>query len=199
MTQFIVDAKTFENERMFVERIICPGHSLPDQVFRDLSAFTFLNFDEIFTDVFFEAVQRFLQSIGDKELTFFVIEPDAVNYFFHHFKKYPLVKFDHASLTHDYMSSLFEDPGGSPADAVAYNSSKLVVHSDSSVWALYGSRDFELGILAFANSELRDRFAVYYPRIFDVETAIENVLVPAWASSAFPTNFRASLFANYGA
>jgi len=46
------------------------------------------------------------------------------------------------------MQALHEDPGGSPADAIAYNSDVMLVYPQSGPWAIYGDREMEIGIVA---------------------------------------------------
>ena len=134
-------------------------------------------------------------------MLFAVIEPDPERYFFHHFGKYPIIEVSVNDSEETFLKAVNEDPGGSPADAIIYNGRVIVVYSDSPVWALYGERDYEFCVAAFAREELKDAFVSSYgpERVFSIEEAVEQLLGPSFINSpaGVPADIRNNLVSNY--
>ena len=197
MKVFATDEHRLDDEYSSIASLVDVKNDLPSQVFvPGFSNFTFINFDDIFTGNFYEKISGFQRQINDDELTVFMLKPDPRLYFYHHFGNYPLMKFPASSSNKEYISALFADPGGSPADAVVYNSSVLLFYSTSLRWVIYGSRDFEVAIFASKDKILVDKFQRIYDKTFDVKSAIQNILEPAWVDQ-FPAEFRMQLLENY--
>ncbi|ASL46815.1 hypothetical protein bAD24_III05455 [Burkholderia sp. AD24] len=90
---------------------------------------------------------RFTDS-SDDAFAFVGLRPDPFNYFFHHFSKYPAIVFQPAHSEADYCRLLQSDPGGSPADALAYNTRGYVVLPISGGWITYGDESSEIAIFS---------------------------------------------------
>jgi len=198
MNLFVTNTHEFSEEVRVTSLLVNPEIDLPNQVFvSEFSKFTFINFDDIFSEEFFERLTTFLRYNNEDNLTVFVIDPDPELYFYHHFGKYPLMIIPISCSPQEYVSLMFSDPGESSADAIVYNSSRLVIHSSSLRWAIYGSRDFEVGIFASKDETALDTFKWIYHRTFDVTSVIENILQPAWSPNQFPVDFKKQLLTNY--
>src|SRR6266436_1975561 len=76
---------------------------------------------EICTPGFAGLLQRLMLWSCDMRANYIVLEPDPIWYFHRHFHKYPLLEIASDDSADAYLSSLQEDPGGSPADAVGIN------------------------------------------------------------------------------
>ncbi len=83
---------------------------------------------------------------GDDSCLYLVVEPDPEEYFWANFKKYPLVEIGKDDVASDYFSSLNEDPGGSPADAIGTNWAQFFIFPTSKKWFVIGRRDNETDV-----------------------------------------------------
>ena len=175
--------EAFSKEITMLKSIINWKKELPEQVFSSYKNFAILEFDYIFSKDFFEKISVFLNQIGEEELIFIVIDPNPKSYYFHNFGKYPFFKIHQSCTFEEYISILSKDPGNSPADAILYNSSRLIIHSDSLNWAIYGSRDFEVAIFATELDTIVQLFKQCIENTFDIESAIELVIEPAWGGN----------------
>jgi hypothetical protein len=93
---------------------------------------------EICTQGFAGLLQRLMHWSADMRANYIVLSPDPISYFHRHFHKYPLLEFTPGEQTDAYLSSLQEDPGGSPADAVGINWWEIVIVPPSSKWFVHG-------------------------------------------------------------
>ena len=82
-----------------------------------------LTFDDacLLTSDFGLLVQFLLSLSGDRYADYVVLVPDPIWYFHRHFGKYPAVRIDAGDSAEEYLASLNEDPGSSPADAIGTN------------------------------------------------------------------------------
>ncbi|MFM0248660.1 hypothetical protein [Paraburkholderia sediminicola] len=78
------------------------------------------------------------------------LRPDPVGYFFHHFSKFPAIIFQPTDSEADYCTMLQADPGGSPADALAFNTWAYVVLPSSGDWIAYGDDSKEIAVFSGA-------------------------------------------------
>lgn len=85
---------------------------------------------------------------SEDPFAFVGLRPDPFRYFFYHFSKYPAIVFQPAHSEADYCRLLQSDPGGSPADALAYNTWGYVVLPLSGGWITYGDDSSEIAIFS---------------------------------------------------
>jgi hypothetical protein len=85
------------------------------------------------------------------------LRPDPVGYFFNHFSKFPAIIFQPTDKEADYCAMLQADPGGSPADALAFNTWAYVILPRSRQWITYGDDSKE--IAAFLGTAEANEFA----------------------------------------
>lgn len=92
------------------------------------------------THHFFRVIRALQVSTKEEKDTFaFVgLRPDPVGYFFKHFSRFPAIVFRPADNEADYRTMLQTDPGGSPADALAFNTWAYAVFPQSGQWIAYG-------------------------------------------------------------
>jgi hypothetical protein len=198
MNDFITDRAPYLQAWQSLNELVVVDASLPNQVFQEnYRNFSFISFDDIFSEPFYEKMSFFARLLNETSFTMFVIKPDPESYFYRHFGKYPVIKMSNFATSGEFMKLVFEDPGGSSADAIAYNSTNLLIYPDSLRWGIYGSRDFEVGIFAGINQPMSEMFAQTYKSTFDVSAAIETFVEPAWGSSCLPDVCRNGLTQNY--
>lgn len=130
------------------------------------TALTRLTFDdaEVCTLKFANLLQELMEYSGDSTVYYVVLDPDPVHYFHRHFKKYPVLEISLGDSPESYISSLNQDPGGSPADAIGINWWTCVIVPPSLKWfvhALRSDRD-DSGHLWIPTDYL-DRVRVVYP------------------------------------
>ena len=195
----ITSRSDFETELQKIDRMVDRSAALPDQVFLPRPvAFHIIDFDQVWSAEFFHDVQRLTKRAGDASFTFAVLRPDPDSYYHAEFGKFPLLRFSHADPAQRYINELHEDPGDSPADAIAYSSAVILVYPMSERWAIYGDRDLEIGILAVTDKELEAavRTTAQSVRLFTPTEAVAELLPPVYRGTV-PEDVKRSLVQNY--
>jgi hypothetical protein len=118
-----------------------PQHEL---VYFDSAIVTTRHFYQFVKDLF-----RFANATADS-FAFVGLRPDPVEYFFNHFSKFPAIIFQPTDSEADYCTMLQADPGGSPADALAFNTWAYVVLPSSGDWIAYGDDSKEIAVFSGA-------------------------------------------------
>jgi hypothetical protein len=97
-----------------------------------------------------------------------------------------------------YIAALHEDPGESPADAIAYRSEVILIYPASAHWAIYGDRNVETGIFAVMDEELAASIpaATELVKFFSPMDAVTRLLPPAYGG-VVPEEVKTSLVRNY--
>lgn len=113
-------------------------------VYFDSAIVTTHHFYKFVRDLF-----RFTNGTADS-FAFVGLRPDPVGYFFHHFSKFPAIIFQPTDSETDYCTMLQADPGGSPADALAFNTWAYVVLPSSGDWIAYGDDSKEIAVFSGA-------------------------------------------------
>lgn len=145
---YLADTAAFEMQRAKWRKVIRDDVTFPEQIFkRPEGPFLFFEFGLFFTARFFESLKQLLHFTNETVASLGVVEPDPERYFYREFRKYPFVSFSVQESAEDYLKGLSEDPGGSSADAPAFNSSKVVVFPASLRWQIFGDREFEWAVL----------------------------------------------------
>jgi hypothetical protein len=190
----------FRREMLTIDRLVDQSATLPEQVFREkASVFHVIDFDEVWSETFFRDVQSLTATAGDKFFTFAVLRPDPEDYYYRHFSKFPLLQFSTADPVDRYITSLHDDPGESPADAIAYHSETILVYPVSSRWAVYGDRNLEIGIVAAMDAEMAASLTstTEFLRFFTPAEALTELLPPVYGG-VVPDEVKRMLVANYG-
>lgn len=199
---YLTDSNIFRQHQAIIESLVIRDRRLPEQVLKKpLSHFTFIDADGILLRSFFERIKSFLSKIGGKRCYLMVIEPDPVSYFFENFRKYPVIEMSIDDTADEYLRIIQEDPGDSPADAVAYNGRILLLYSDSAKWIVYADRDLGLAVIGVVEESLKKLFASSYgpEQVFTAEEAIYQLLEVVYVNTdtGVPLDTRNQLIANY--
>ena len=198
--RFITAPTPYHRVRDLLNRCFELEARLPGQVLQRVpQAHAFFEFDEVFSETFWNAMKGLLSHYGDDTVIFSVVEPDPESYFYKEFGYYPAMELSRAVRGDQYLSLFSFVPDDSPADALLHNSQALVFLSQSGGMAIWADRDLELGLLA-----LYDGSGVQAPNIlpesvqwFDVHRAIE-VISPAFTGGRVPGQVHDELMAHYG-
>ncbi len=197
----ITTRSDFEREMRTIDRLVDRNAELPRQVFRgQVSAFYVIDIDELWAEEFFRDAQRLTARAGDSSFTFAVLKPDPDHYFYGHFKRFPFLRFCNTDSAGQYIASLHEDPGDSPADAIAYNSETIFIYPASARWAIYGDRNLEIGIVATMDEEMTAAFTSTSEslRLFTPTEALTQLLPPVYRG-VVPNEVKESFVQNYSA
>jgi hypothetical protein len=174
---------------------------LPQQVFqKQFSNFVVIDFDEIYSEFFFQNLQRFLKQENGHKWTFAVLENDPKEFFFKHCKKYPFFEVTADDSYEEYLSIARDELECLPNESLADNAYIFVVYSDSLEWAIYADFNFEIGIAGFLSDEIRDKFISNYgkQRIFTMKEAITELLSVIYRDNIVPEEISNELLINYG-
>ncbi|MGQ9424745.1 hypothetical protein ACXYTJ_02210 [Gilvimarinus sp. F26214L] len=145
------------------EKVLERTKALPDNVFKKtLKFFLFITFDELFMPLFFNNLKRYLLNIGENSFWLTAIEPDPKLYFGAHFDFYGAIEFSCSDTEDEYLSALNNYPADSPADAFAHNANLLMYFSSKYGWAIYGDRNADIAICAFADRRQMELFESIY-------------------------------------
>jgi hypothetical protein len=174
-------------------------HQLPGQVFlEDFDDFRFLEFDLMLTERFWPMLANLATTSQDSEVIFTALEPDPEAYYFTHFHRYGLLRFNQTDSALDYYSALREEPPSSPADALLYVTSVASWFGTRKDWAFWGERDFGIGVAAKRDRSLR------WPEIegikwFTVEDALSDLVEANFRNEEAFGEFAEQLRQNYQA
>lgn len=189
----------FDHELQRIDALIDRSAALPDQVFRTrAAAYYVIDFDQLWSEEFFSDVQGMTARAGDASFTFAVLKPDPDGYYHASFGKFPLLQFTKEDAADRYVRAIQQDPGDSPADAIAYNSEVILIYPPSGRWAIYGDRNLEIGILAVMDDELAASIPATSGSItlFTPAEAVEQLLPPVYRGMV-PDDVKTSLVRNY--
>ena len=106
---------------------------------RESSSLRKLIFDDAMTCTlaFAGLLQDLMEWSCDIVCNYAVLEPDPVNYFYKHFKRYPAFEIRRGDPAQLYLGFLNEDPGESAADAISTNSWAWVIVPPSMKWFVH--------------------------------------------------------------
>lgn len=159
MIEFIEDSKVFERTTIQLSKVCNINSAWPNNMFNDnFKFFECAEFDFIYSEAFFSSLVDFLKRLNEESFTFYTLNPQPHQYFYHHFKKYSVANIPVSNTYEDYNSFLNRDPNDSPADALTYNSETVVIFSQNSSWAIIGSKDWEVAIIAFSELSVKHMF-----------------------------------------
>lgn len=172
-------------------KVLNRGAALPDNVFRQaLRCFLFVTFDELFMPLFFDHLKRYLLDVGENGFWVTAIDPDPELYFSSHFDFFGSIEFSSFDTESEYLAALNNYPEDSPADALAHNSTLLMLFSSSYKWAIYGDRNVDIAICAFADEHQRELFRSIYGS--DLLDGVEAAAAHAYGATTSGTEFCSS-------
>lgn len=145
------------------KNILNEAEKLPENVFlRQFKFFLFITFDELFLPLFFNHLKQYMLEFNEKVCWVTAIDPDPRLYYGANFNFFGSVEFTSSDTVDDYLAALNDYPKDSPADALAHNANLLVFFSPTNEWAVYGDRDADIAICAFADRRRMDSFRSFY-------------------------------------
>ncbi len=176
------------------ERILDRTKVLPENVFKqDLKFFLFVTFDELFMPLFFNHLKRFLLEVGENNFWLTAIDPDPKLYFGANFDFFGAIGFSSTDIDEDYLAALNNYPQDSPADALAHNANSLMFFSSQYGWAVYGNRDADIAICAFADIKQVELFkSIYGSDLLDGVSAAADYAYGATGNSVLKATFCSS-------
>lgn len=194
----MMDRDSFDRQLAIIDRLVDRAAVLPAQVFRaPMASFHVIEFDVLLARHVFARLQRLAAAAGSEAFNLGVLEPDPQSYFHAHFGKYPFLRFTATDSADRFIEALNEDPGDSPADAIATNSDVVVVYPDSAQWLIYGDRRLEIAIVAAADAAAAAAIEADPPaRLFHAADAV-TLLEPLFRGSV-PPDIASALIQNYG-
>jgi hypothetical protein len=128
---------------------------LPEQVFKTpFFGFICEDFDNTMSADFWDFLLHPLtKSFNDNHVLIAVLDPDPKDYFYSNFGYYNMLNLPATATGAQYLKSLATGPLESPADAILYNSETIVWVPSGGRWAIWGQREYEICILAFADEQ----------------------------------------------
>jgi hypothetical protein len=167
------------------ERVVSMQDRFPNRLLRDhLSVAGFFDSDAVFAEDFLSMMKSFLSRRGEDGFSLLVLDPDPEEYFYANFKRFPLLEIPISATEAEFFEALDEDPGESPADAIRYNSNRIVIFSVSLDWTIYVDRNFEVGILGASSKAVADDLkTVFDSRILSRNEVVTDILPLVFAGS----------------
>lgn len=135
----------FYNEKRKLDSCMDLKKELPENMFTNqYDNFFFSEFDLWGSASFWEILQNLTKHYEDTHVLVAVLDPHPEKYFYAHFNHYNWVNIPITVNDDEYFDIITSDPLDSPADALMYNSIKVVWTSESNNWVMYGDRDVSL-------------------------------------------------------
>lgn len=201
---FFIDKKSRFTKRKTSVNSILNKKELPSNIFSsEYKWFKFLEFDEIFTEHFYNYFSNHVKQLEYNFFTFYTLDPDPEKYFFKFFKEFSVIDF---SINDDYdlfLNKLHSPPKDSPADALMYNSNEIILFCDDLSLFIYGNRGEEFAIVVSNDGLVFEKFISNYPimkSLSDVKDYIESLLPLRFSNAPFTerqVSFYSDLIKNY--
>ncbi len=185
----------YEPIKIGIEKILNKEKSLPEYIYRQAyKFFLFITFDELFMPLFFNHLKRYLQVTGENKFWLASIDPDPKHYFAAHFNFYGVVEFCSSDTEEEYLAALNDYPVDNPADALAHNTNSLVLFSAGYEWVIYGDRNSDIAICAFADKTQMELFQFIYGS--DLLDGVKAAAEYAYGDSG-NSKLRTTLYSSY--
>lgn len=159
----IATEKDYQPIATRIESVLDNTKRLPEKVFnQSFKYFLFITFDDLRMPRFFNHIKRYLLENAETNFWLTAIEPDPKLYYGLHFNFFGAIEFSSSDTEDDYLGALNNYPEDSPADALTHNSRLLMAFSPINQWAIYGDREADIAICAFADQEQMDLLKSIY-------------------------------------
>lgn len=146
--EWITSHAALESEVFRIGQILTFAR-LPRQLFREWpNSTSVLELDNLTSGDFFSDALKVAQDLGEECIFWGLLRPDPVSYFFSHFGYFPWLRILPGDSPREVVAALHQDPGGSPADALALNFEVVVIYGRSLRWIIVGDQALEIGLLA---------------------------------------------------
>ena len=161
MKQNIVTTKRHFEEKWKKNQIFQSERIFPYNTYNsDFKDFIFFQSDFVYTKSFFESLLTFIRNIGDANMTFYSVSPDANEYFCYHFKKYGIAMFSLSDTYETYKNTIWTNYATEDGifDSLIISGETIVLFSDSLKWGIVASKDWEIGVIGFSNDTTKKMF-----------------------------------------
>ncbi|GEM_PF-3259273 len=133
-----------------IEKILT-GEDFPQKVLADKYEYAILfDFETVFSEDLFSVIKGLMERTTTEIFYLLVAEPNPFSYFFKSFNRLPVISISRDLSFKEYIAALNADPGGSPADALIFNSSILYIVSEDLDIIYFFDRKNEIGIGYFS-------------------------------------------------
>lgn len=196
----IKDPVEFDKALELINSVVDIQKSFPDQVFRDqFKIFVFDQFRIAVTPDFLPVLKQLAEVSSDNEIVIATIDLDKTGSLHrcssHFFFKIPI------TLTQkEFWKLLYSQPSTCEFNCgrfelMAYD---VVWVPLSAKWAIWGSRDYEICILSFADASCRILAEDLIGEWGSVHEALEQLIVPVFSHGrSIPQEFRRAALLNY--
>lgn len=112
----------------------------------------------VFFKEFYTGFIIFLEKNKETDFTFYVYEPLPKEYYYKHFNCFNILNIPISTSYKDYYYILNKDPGDSLADALLFNTKKIILFSDSKSWLIKLDRNRERCVVKFSDYKTKQLF-----------------------------------------
>jgi len=146
--EIVREVAAFEENVRRARAVLDRISAFPRSIFQTPPAsLAFLDYGHVTSRELFERLVDLCKVNDERGFVFMMTAPDPVNYFQKNFGWLPAASFSCEDQVSAFTEFVTRDPGGSPADAIAYRSDEIMAISDGAAVALYGRRDREIAVL----------------------------------------------------
>ncbi|AIF67964.1 hypothetical protein GZ22_15875 [Terribacillus saccharophilus] len=144
-TYYLKQPEDFYEEKRKLSNLIDLKKQLPENMYpNQYDNFFFSEFNMWGSSSFWSVLRNLAKHYGDTHVLTAIIDPHPEDYFYAHFNHYNWANIPLRVSEDEYFDIITRDPLDSPADAIMYNSYKLIWTSESHNWLMYGDRDLNL-------------------------------------------------------
>ncbi len=193
---FITDK--IEHDR-FVSRVcslVDTSSCLPNNVFKkSFYGYYFISFDWLLDEDFLMLLKELSANFNDT--TFDLWAPCKEDNFQHNYNYYPAISFDMRSVArNEYTKAIVYDPDPSGM-SIRFRSKVLVLSGGSLEWAIWGDREFELGVIAVSREVPAFSTGKFdYIQFVDIEGAL-NLTSARFSRGGLPEEVAMRFINNY--
>ncbi len=135
---------------------------------------------------------------GDETIELLVAEPDCDAFYLPEGLGYPAVSLSVDATEDDYWAAVGFDPTGDALASLAISANVVSMTGASAKWGCWGERDPEVAVFSgFPDAVARAEWCERFGPFLNVAGALESYLPAAFAGQTVPTEFAATLTANY--
>lgn len=204
MIEFVTKQEVFRQKKeQLLERLV-QGVVFPENVFS--STFKYIvafDFDFRSSSLFYNGLIDFLRYIQQENFTFYTLSPSPDTYYFKHFGIYGISSISTNNSYQEYLNFLNKDLSldkGYIGEFMEMTSNEISYFSDNPNWCIYGSREWEVSIVAFENKDIMNLFLDSFGQNRDIFSSLSERIEDLDNTFHFSENAKkeyASLLRNY--
>ncbi len=194
MNKIIKEKGEFEEVSRLISNVFYEEKCLPDQVFKSSFRNTVvLDFDHLMSYSFWSELEHLTNIFDESHIITAVLDPHPVNYYYKEFSYYNWCIFNKETTAAEYWDNLQQSPTDSPADSMSIHSNVVVWLPSSMKWALWGERNYGIGILKF-NDDMGDYSSESW---FTMDQAIIDLVSLNFKDYTVPKDIESKLIKHY--